>query len=401
MAISSGARVNTNISALNALNALNRVNAELGVIQLRLASGKRINSASDDASGYVISKKMEGRIRALGAAENNVSDAVNVLSVAEGGYATIADLLTQIKDKVVRFNNAGFGTDEQNALASEIKQLALEIDEARSQTKFNGKVLVDGTFSAGSAVTSSSEMKVGTALSTGAAGVYTATITKIDASSAGASNMTFTVAGSTLTLTKGSTAQSIDLSTALAGGYLAQGTETTLNFSTLGVSVSVMGTSASSTSGANLAQAFTATANDTLAVIAGSSAAWQVGESSSESFAVAFSRDVSSLGLLGITAGSINSASITAAFTLNVNNNLASVLGDIGGIGAQVNRMSVKADMLTTSITNTEAAKSRILDADIAKEQISAVKLQILQQTATAQLAQANQSPQVFLSLFR
>ena len=401
MAISSGARVNTNISALNALNALNRVNAELGVIQLRLASGKRINSASDDASGYVISKKMEGRIRALGAAENNVSDAVNLLSVVEGGYATIADLLTQIKDKVVRFNNAGFGTDEQNALASEIKQLALEIDEARSQTKFNGKVLVDGTFSAGSAVTSSSEMKVGTALSTGAAGVYTATITKIDASSAGASNMTFTVAGSTLTLTKGSTAQSIDLSTALAGGYLAQGTETTLNFSTLGVSVSVMGTSASSTSGANLAQAFTATANDTLAVIAGSSAAWQVGESSSESFAVAFSRDVSSLGLLGITAGSINSASITAAFTLNVNNNLASVLGDIGGIGAQVNRMSVKADMLTTSITNTEAAKSRILDADIAKEQISAVKLQILQQTATAQLAQANQSPQVFLSLFR
>jgi len=401
MAISSGARVNTNISALNALNALNRVNSELGVIQLRLASGKRINSASDDASGYVISKKMEGRIRALGAAENNVSDAVNVLSVAEGGYATIADLLTQIKDKVVRFNNAGFGTDEQTALASEIKQLALEIDEARSQTKFNGKVLVDGTFSAGSAVTSSSEMKVGTALSTGAAGVYTATITKIDASSAGASNMTFTVAGSTLTLTKGSTAQSIDLSTALAGGYLAQGTETTLNFSTLGVSVSVMGTSASSTSGANLAQAFTATANDTLAVIAGSSAAWQVGESSSESFAVAFSRDVSSLGLLGITAGSINSASITAAFTLNVNNNLASVLGDIGGIGAQVNRMSVKADMLTTSITNTEAAKSRILDADIAKEQISAVKLQILQQTATAQLAQANQSPQVFLSLFR
>jgi flagellin len=54
-----------------------------------------------------------------------------------------------------------------------------------------------------------------------------------------------------------------------------------------------------------------------------------------------------------------------------------------------------------TAITNTEAAKSRILDADIAKEQIAVVKLQILQQTATAQLAQANASPQVFLSLFR
>ena len=402
MAISSGARVNTNISALNALNALNRVNAELGVIQLRLASGKRINSASDDASGYVISKKMEGRIRALGAAENNVSDAVNLLSVVEGGYATIADLLTQIKDKVVRFNNAGFGTDEQNALASEIKQLALEIDEARSQTKFNGKVLVDGTFSAGSAVTSSSEMKVGTALSTGAAGVYTATITKIDASSAGASNMTFTVAGSTLTLTKGSTAQSIDLSTALAGGYLAQGTETSLNFSNLGVSLSVMGSSTNSISAANLATGFTMGAAQALmTVVAGTDAAWQVGEASGESFSVAYTRLVSSLGLLGVDAGSIDSSKITTAFTDNVRDNLAAILGDIGGIGAQVNRMSVKADMLTTSITNTEAAKSRILDADIAKEQISAVKLQILQQTATAQLAQANQSPQVFLSLFR
>lgn len=400
MAISSGARVNTNISAFNALNALNKVNAELGVHQLRLASGKRINSAADDASGYVISKKMEGRIRSLNAADDNVGDAINLLSVAEGGYATIADLMTQIKDKVTRFNNAGFGTDEQTALAAEIKQLALEVDEARSQTKFNGKVLLDGTFSAGSAVTSSSEAKVGSALTT-AAGAATATITKIDASGAGASNMTFSISGSTLTLTKGSTSQSIDLSTALSGGYLAQGTEVSLNFSTLGVSVSVMGTSSGSVSAANLAQSFTAGGVDTLAVIAGSSAAWQVGESSSETFGVAFTRDVSSTGLLGVSAGSITSASITSTFTTNVNNNLANVLGDIGSIGAQVNRMQAKSEMLTTSITNTEAAKSRILDADIAKEQIQAVKLQILQQTATAQLAQANQSPQVFLSLFR
>jgi len=402
MAISSGARVNTNISALNALNALNRVNAELGVIQLRLASGKRINSASDDASGYVISKKMEGRIRALGAAENNVSDAVNLLSVVEGGYATIADLLTQIKDKIVRFNNAGFGTDEQTALASEIKQLGLEIDVARAQTKFNGKVLIDGTFSAGSAVTSASAFKVGVSL-TSVAGT-TATVTKIDASSAGASIMTFTSANGSgiVTLAKGGQTQSINLATVLTNGYLAQGTETSLNFSNLGVSLSVMGSSTNSISAANLATGFTMGAAQALmTVVAGTDAAWQVGEASGESFSVAYTRLVSSLGLLGVDAGSIDSSKITTAFTDNVRDNLAAILGDIGGIGAQVNRMSVKADMLTTSITNTEAAKSRILDADIAKEQISAVKLQILQQTATAQLAQANQSPQVFLSLFR
>ena len=66
-----------------------------------------------------------------------------------------------------------------------------------------------------------------------------------------------------------------------------------------------------------------------------------------------------------------------------------------------MNRLSVKEENLNTAITNTQASKSRILDADIAAEQISVVKLQILQQTATTQLAQANSLPQVFLTLFR
>ncbi len=74
---------------------------------------------------------------------------------------------------------------------------------------------------------------------------------------------------------------------------------------------------------------------------------------------------------------------------------------EIGKIGANVNRLQTKEANLTTAITNTEAAKSRILDADVAKEQILTSKLSILQQTSTAQLAQANSSPQAFLSLFR
>ncbi|MDH3252618.1 MAG: hypothetical protein OEM41_07485, partial [Ignavibacteria bacterium] len=65
MPYSSGSRINTNIGAMNALSALNAINTQLGVHQLRLATGKRINEGGDDPSGYVISKKMEGRIRAL------------------------------------------------------------------------------------------------------------------------------------------------------------------------------------------------------------------------------------------------------------------------------------------------------------------------------------------------
>lgn len=279
MAFSSGSRINTNISAFNALNALNTVNREIGMHQLRLASGKRVNSAQDDPSGYVISKKMEGRIRALGAAVDNVGDAQSVLAVAEGGYQTIVDTLVQIKEKQTRAANGAFGADELNAIADEINKLMSEIDDINDQTKFNGVVL------------------------------------------------------------------------------------------------------------------FKKTSSDTAY-----SKTFQVGESSSDTLTVGFSSTTGATALLGVAAGSVTSANISS---LTVDTALNTVNTELGAIGGQANRLATKEANLTTAITNTEAAKSRILDADIAREQISVVKLQILQQTATAQLAQANASPQVFLSLFR
>lgn len=279
MSFSSGSRINTNISAFNALNALNSVNRELGVHQLRLASGKRINSAGDDASGYVISKKMEGRIRAMSSALDNVGDANSVYGVAEGGYQTITDILVTIKEKQTRFANGAMGADEKDAIAAEISQLATEIDDINDQAKFNGTKL------------------------------------------------------------------------------------------------------------------FKKLAADTAYT-----AAFQVGEDSTEVLTVTFGATTGALALLGTAAASITSANVS---TLTVDTGLQSVNAELGKIGAGINRMSVKEQNLTTAITNTEAAKSRILDADIAKEQIASVKLQILQQTATAQLAQANSTPQVFLGLFR
>jgi flagellin len=273
MAFSSGARINTNISAYNALNALNAVNRDLGVHQLRLATGKRINSASDDPSGYAISKKMEGRIGALSSALDNVGDAQSVYGVAEGAYQTVADMMVQIKQKQTRFNNGAMGTDEQNAITQEIKDLATEVDDIAQQTKFNGTQL-------------------------------------------------------------------------LAGSY---------------------------------------------------SKTFQVSEGATETFTVAFA-SITSSSLLGTAAGSITSANVGA---LTTDAALSTVNTELGKIGAAVNRLSTKESNLTTAITNTESAKSRILDTDIAKEQISSTKDQILQQTATSQLAQANSSPQVFLSLFR
>jgi flagellin len=76
------------------------------------------------------------------------------------------------------------------------------------------------------------------------------------------------------------------------------------------------------------------------------------------------------------------------------------VKSSISSIGSFQSRLSTKEATLSTAITNTEASRSRVMDADFAKEQLQALKLQIMQQTATASLAQANAAPQVVLSLF-
>jgi len=390
MAIASGgARINTNIAALNALNALNKVNGQLSVHQLRLATGSKINSAADDASGYVISKKMDGRVRSLTAANDNVGDATNLLSVAEGGYQTIADLMTQIKDKVTRFSNAAFGSDEQTALAGEIDQLAKEIDDTRTQTKFNGISLIDGSFSAGSTVDVSGGVKVGASL---ASNGNSSVVTDMDVSGAAAGTYSLTdQGGGVVRMSKGGINQDITLAS------LASGASQTIDFSSFGVKITMLGSVGPQTAAEQAGALATAA---TVKVTAGSAAAWQVGESATDTFSVSMNQNVSSATLLGQAGGTINSGNVsTVAATIDTQ--LRSLLTTIGSIGAQVNRLQSKSDMLTTSITNTQAAQSRIQDADIASEQIQAVKLQILQQTATTQLAQANQSPQVFLSLFR
>jgi len=389
MAVSSGSRINTNIAALNALNALNAVNSDLAVHQLRLASGKRINSAADDASGYVISQKMSGTINALQAASNNVGDATNLLSVAEGGYQTISDLLTQMKDKITSFNNAGYGSQEQDALAGEIDQLAKEIDDAQSQTAFNGKAVINGSFSMGSTVDATGGVVVGTSL---ASGTGAASVSAMDVSGAkGGATFTFTAGTNSVTLDDGA-GHSQTVSTAV----LAQGGSESLNFDTLGVKVTLLG-NATSTSAQEIADSL---GTKTVKTTAGSAPSWQVGESASEVFSVSLSTDVSSAALLGVAGGSITAANMSTV-AANIDSAINTVLSANGAVGAAINRLSSKSDMLQNAITNTQAAQSRIQDADIAQEQIASVKDQILQQTATAQLAQANSSPQVFLRLFQ
>ncbi|HLC43281.1 MAG TPA: flagellin [Methylomirabilota bacterium] len=127
---------------------------------------------------------------------------------------------------------------------------------------------------------------------------------------------------------------------------------------------------------------------------------FQVGASGTEvlTFDVVGNFNSATLAVSNLT---VATQALASASLLSIDNALTSVSNLLQTIGARTQRLSVKEISLTTNYTNTEAARSRIEDADLAKEQLEASKYLILQQTATAILAQANVQPQSILSLFQ
>jgi flagellin len=268
-------QIRTNVNALNALNALQNVNNQLTTHNLRLATGKRINSAADDPSGLTLASSLDLRSRKLGAAINNIGDAQNVLAIAEGGLSNMNNLLAQIVEKIMQAASDTQGPSEKSAIFQELNQLGEELDSVAAQTQFNGVVLL---------------------------------------------------------------------------------TSATLTFQT--------GPDGVDTNRFGLTHAFTSAA-----------------------------LGISSLTVASQALASMSLGSVTAAIT--------SVKTALQGVGAILERLNVKADNLTVARLNITAAAARIMDADLAVEQLEVSKLQILQQTATAQLAAANAQPASILSLFR
>ncbi len=137
-------QIRTNVDAFNVYNALVKVNAETSKAQLRLATGKRINSVADDTSGYNIGRSLMTKSEVMKAAQSNISSAKNLLSTGEAALQKIDDLSTQIKAKIV--DNAD-PTKDHIALGNDINALANEIGAILENTNFNGAALLSGASS--------------------------------------------------------------------------------------------------------------------------------------------------------------------------------------------------------------------------------------------------------------
>jgi flagellin len=311
-AMSGGSRIRTNIPAQNAYNALNASSKNIALRQLRLSTGKRINTAADDVSGYITSRALTARNGALKAALNSVGDAVNVTAISQDALDNVNALLTQIKDAAATASSGALGTDEKVALAKGAFRLAQQIQSVVDSTVFGGKQLLQGSFSGDWTIgyfANNDLLTIGIDLTTG--------------------NTEFNVASNNFNI-----------------NATSAGTNYTQDFAgVLGLDM--------------------------------------------ESFN---SVSASSLGVFA--TDQVGTTITSLANALDNVNKVASYLG-----GIQV-RLESQEELLTSQITNYNAAISRIEDADVATEQLELIKSQFLQQSSLISLAQANQNPQTFLQLF-
>ena len=138
-------RIRSNIQGLNILHNLRGVNSELATHQLRIGTGKRINNAGDDPAGLTISTKLRSRYQVLGQVFDNISQAKNMLSVAEGALLNVNDILTTMNEKIVMAASDTLGDAERKAVSQQLVMLVAEINDIAEQTEFNGVTLIDST----------------------------------------------------------------------------------------------------------------------------------------------------------------------------------------------------------------------------------------------------------------
>jgi flagellin len=404
----------------------------------RLSSGKKINSAADDAAGFAIAERMTAQIRGLNMATKNANDGLAMLSTVENATNDVTDMLQRVRELAVQASNDTNSTTDRQYLQKEVDSLLNEINRVASPTVYNDKVALDGTLTGQLQVGTGNGQNISFSIKaidtdtlglTGSASAvkaedtiaYAAFDTELEAAAVDAA-VVLSFAGTTLTFTveaTGNTAGKIsktaDVDTVLAditnhADYASanftvakDGANLTLTAKTGGenavratskVAANAAVDATQKTAGANVGATSGAfTAGSTPSVIA-TTASDNLATSSGSAQDPAAGTD-SVLGLSVLTAKDAEAAltRISAA--------LEQVAGSRAESGAMANRLEYTVSNLMNVAEFTTSARSRIEDADFAAESARLAKAQVLQQTGTAMLAQANAASQLAIQLIR
>ena len=137
--------INTNISALHGLVNLNRAESDLNEASQRLSSGKKLNSAADDAAGLSIATRMTSQITSLNMAMKNTNDGISMLTTVESALGEISNMLQRMRELAVQSGNDINSGKDRTYLQDEINQFKTEITSISTNTQFNGTNVLDGT----------------------------------------------------------------------------------------------------------------------------------------------------------------------------------------------------------------------------------------------------------------
>ena len=389
--------INTNIMSLNAQRNLNTSGSSLATSIQRLSSGLRINSAKVDAAGLAISERFTTQIRGLDVATRNANDGISLAQTAEGAMVEIGNNLQRIRELAVQSSNATNSSTDREALNSEVNQLLKEIDRVSNQTNFNGTKLLDGTFS-------------GALFQVGADAGQTIGINSIVDSNIDALGRAGFAATQTSTAALASGAAT---SAGSIGGMSVNG----VTIETVKVAVGDTGTDVSKKVAAAINEKMDQTGVYAEVDKDGKLSMTSVKAGKDFTFTDATKTDAAGLAYsgAGIVAGTVAANATTGTKFLKdldissvagsqqaleiVDKALTAVNSSRADMGAIQNRFSSTISNLSTTSENLSASRSRIRDADYAKETAELTRNQILQQAGTAMLSQANSSTQSVLSL--
>ena len=403
MGFQSGFRINTNTSAVNTYRSYSSAQAGLERNIERLSSGLRINRAADDSAGLAISQRMNNQIKGMQQANRNVQQGNNMLQTAEGGLNQSHSILGRMRELAVQSASDGLNADDRASIDLEFQQLKSEISRIGNGTEYNGMTLINGDRaknlttednSIGGNMVNDSSLGSTKVASFAANGDYTLQAQKPDGS--GGFTAATTLAEATqFTLTVGSESQTVARAGDQGAGFDdVDGSQ--INFDELGIVTDTSGltTGAKSFSvdDGNYMTIQVGANNDADHSAANPGATenritFNLADATSEGLAI----DGIDLDSLGDAQSAINS--LDAA--------IQKVNDERSNIGALQNRFEYTSSNLMNSIQNNSASLSTIQDADFAVEAADLARNQILTQSSSAMLAQANQISQNVLGLLR
>ena len=429
--------INTNIVSINAQRNLGLSGSQLGVSMQRLSSGLRVNSAKDDAAGLAIAERMNAQAKGLAVAARNANDGISLAQTAEGALGKMGDMLQRMRELAVQASNATNSYSDRKALQAEVSQLVSEIDRVAKTTTFNGRNLLDGSFSGAVFQVGSQawdNITVGALVNAKVASMgdvaYGANTTPVDlgaGTTAGLAavvgNDTWTTMTTTPNTTAGGQANSIYMTVGTTHYNLGKFEAATSTEARAGELVAAINKHTADTGVTAFLEKNAAT--DKYQVIIRSE---KLNAAGTQTEAVTFTDNsdastptqlvADNFGIaitnLSVTATPVASTKTGGLDKLSVlkqsdawealkqiDKAIDQVNSARGNLGALQTRFEKTVENIDIMSENIAAARGRIVDADFASETANLSRTQILQQAGTAMVAQANQLPQNVLSLLR